>query len=128
MDLNLTVEQQALQDEAVRFARKNLSDGVRARDHDERFDRDLWQRCADYGLLSMPVPAELGGLGLGLPELLAVMEGLGYGGRDMGLLFSLNAHIWTGTIPILTFGTPAQKDRYLAPLCNGSWIAAHAAT
>ena len=33
------------------------------------------------------------------------MEGLGYGCRDQGLLFSINAHMWTTSIPILTFGS-----------------------
>jgi alkylation response protein AidB-like acyl-CoA dehydrogenase len=76
----------------------------------------------------MPVPKEHGGLGLGLSALLAVMEGLGYGTRDQGLLFSLNAHLWTNTIPILRFGTDAQRQRYLPGLCDGSLIGANAAS
>ena len=65
------------------------------------FDREGWQKCAEFGVLGMPIPEEYGGLGLGLSALLAVMEGLGYGTRDQGLLFSLNAHLWTNSIPIL---------------------------
>jgi hypothetical protein len=33
------------------------------------------------------------------------MEGLGYGGSDQGLLFSINAHMWTNSIPLLKYGT-----------------------
>src|SRR5262245_50251205 len=76
----------------------------------------------------MPIPHEYGGLGLGLTDLLAVMEGLGYGTRDQGLLFSLNAHLWTNSIPILQYGTEAQKQQYLPSLSDGRWVGANAAT
>jgi alkylation response protein AidB-like acyl-CoA dehydrogenase len=56
------------------------------------------------------------------------MEGLGYGTRDQGLLFSLNAHLWTNSIPILTYGTEAQKARWLPGLCDGALIGANAAS
>jgi alkylation response protein AidB-like acyl-CoA dehydrogenase len=53
------------------------------------------------------------------------MEALGYGCRDQGLLFSLHAQMWSIEMPILKFGTDAQKRRYLPHLCDGSWIGAH---
>ena len=58
-------------------------------------------------------------------EVLA-MEGLGYACRDNGLIFSLNAHLWACVMPLLTFGTDAQKAHYLPKLASGEWIAAHA--
>ena len=69
----------------------------------------------------MPIPEEYGGLGLGLSSLLAVMEGLGYGTRDQGLLFSLNAHLWTNSIPILQYGTDGAAR---SGTCRGSATAA----
>ncbi len=128
MNFELSEQQQELQKEAVKFARGALSANMRERDREEHFDRALWQACASFGLLRMAIPEEHGGMGLGISDLIAVMEGLGYGARDLGLLFSLNAHLWTTSIPILVYGTPAQKQRWLGPLSDGTLIGANGAS
>ncbi len=126
--MQLAEEWARLQESAIAFARQALDHDVVAADASETFNRDAWRHCADFGVLGMPVPKEYGGLGLGLSALLAVMEGLGYGTRDQGLLFSLNAHLWTNTIPILRYGSEAQRSTYLPGLCDGSLIGANAAS
>lgn len=126
--MRLPEDIERLQASAIAFARQALTYDVVEADAAEVFNLDAWRRCADFGVLAMPVPKEYGGLGLGLPSLLAVMEGLGYGTRDQGLLFSLNAHLWTTSIPILQYGTPAQRETYLPGLCDGSRIGANAAS
>lgn len=123
----LSAEQLRLQEAAFEFAQHMPTDMIE-RDRSATFDRDGWKRCAEFGVLGMPIPQEFGGLGLGLSELLAVMEGLGRGMRDQGLLFSLNAHLWTNSIPILRYGNESQKAKYLEPLCDGSLIGANAAS
>ncbi len=128
MQLELSEERKRLREAAREFARAALGKDMARRDREHEFDREAWRRCAEFGVLGMPVPQQYGGLGLGLTELLAVMEGLGKGTRDQGLLFSLNAHLWTNTIPLLRFGTEAQKERYLRPLCDGSLIGANGAS
>ena len=124
----LTDDQLKLQTSATEFARQRLGRDIIERDRSETFIREDWKACADFGVLAMPVPAEYGGLGLGLTDLIAVMEGLGYGSRDAGILFSINAHLWTVVIPILLFGTEQQKRQYLPRLINGELIGANAAT
>ncbi len=126
--MELSDEQNRLQESAIAFARQALSCDVIAADAAETFNLDGWRRCAEFGVLGMPIPEQHGGLGLGLSALLAVMEGLGYGTRDQGLLFSLNAHLWTNSIPILLYGTDAQRAAYLPGLSNGSLIGANAAS
>lgn len=121
-------QQGRLHEAAIAFARESLAGDMIARDRDARFDRAAWQRCADFGVLGMPIPQEYGGMGLGLSDLLAVMEGLGRGTRDQGLLFSLNAHLWTNSIPILLHGTDEQRRRYLPRLCDGTLIGANGAS
>lgn len=128
MQLELNEERKKLRDAAVEFARVTLCDEMPRRDREGEFDRTAWRRCAEFGVLGMPIPQQYGGMGLGLTDLLAVMEGLGRGARDQGLLFSLNAHLWTNSIPILRFGTEAQKGKYLRPLCDGSFIGANGAS
>ena len=56
------------------------------------------------------------------------MEGMGYGCRDNGLTFALNAQMWTVELPILHFGDDSQKARYLPNMCSGEWIGAHVIT
>jgi L-prolyl-PCP dehydrogenase len=126
--MELSDEQHRLQESAIAFARQALSCDVIAADAAETFNLDGWWRCAEFGVLGMPIPEQHGGLGLGLSALLAVMEGLGYGTRDQGLLFSLNAHLWTNSIPILQYGTDRQRAAYLPGLSNGSLIGANAAS
>lgn len=125
---DLTPEQQEWQAAAIQFARSELGEDAIRRDHEEVFSREEWNRCAKFGILGMPVPAEYGGMGLGLSDVLATMEGLGYGSRDQGLLFSINAHLWTNTMPLLAYGNHEQKQKYLPRLSNGELIGANAAT
>lgn len=126
--LELTPEEAELQGAAIEFARERLGGSRVHADREEAFDHDGWRACAEFGVLGMPIPVEHGGVGLGLTKLLAVMEGLGYGTRDQGLLFSLNAHLWTNSIPILIHGTDDQRRRYLPGLCDGTLVGANGAS
>jgi alkylation response protein AidB-like acyl-CoA dehydrogenase len=128
IDFELSEEQQELQNAAIEFARVELVDDVIRRDREEIFSHDGWKACARFGVQGLPVPAEYGGMGLGITEAIAVMEGLGYGARDQGLLFSLNAHLWTATLPIIFFGTEDQRKKYLPGLASDSLIAANGAS
>jgi alkylation response protein AidB-like acyl-CoA dehydrogenase len=128
MDFDLTQEQQELQNGAIEFARAALNDDMIRRDRDEIFSAEGWKKCADFGVLGLPVPHEYGGMGLGITEVIAVMEGLGYGATDQGLLFSINAHLWTNSLPILVYGTEEQRKKYLPGLSEGSLIGANGAS
>ena len=128
MDLSFTREQLALRDEAISFARRGLTDDVIARDRDATFSRDLWQRCAAFGIQGSAFPARYGGGDVDIIGAMLLMEGLGRGCRDSGLLFAMNGQMWTVQMPILRFGNEAQRERYLPRLCGGEWIGAHGMT
>jgi L-prolyl-PCP dehydrogenase len=55
-----------------------------------------------------------------LPTAMLVMEDLGYGCRDNGLIFSLNAQLWSLELSLVKFGTPAQQRAYLPGLMSGT--------
>ena len=130
MDFALTDEQTAWQEAAIRFARSELVPDLDldARDASRTFWRDGWERCARFGLQGLPIPTAHGGRGLGLPVTIAAMEGLGYACPDNGLIFGINASLWTVAIPILRHGTPEQQQRYLPGLADGSIVGANGAS
>jgi alkylation response protein AidB-like acyl-CoA dehydrogenase len=122
VDLSWSDEQLRLRDAVLSFAERELADDVTARDGSETFPHDLWGRCAKFGILGLPVPEEHGGQGADVMTTLLALETLGYGCRDNGLIFSINAHMWSSAMPILRFGTAEQKAAYLPGLCDGSLI------
>ena len=129
MDFSWSEQQLALRDRYVRFAREELDAGVLERDRSGVFSREHWQKCADFGVLRLSVPEAYGGAaGVDLLTATLAMEGLGYGCRDNGLAFGLNAQLWTVQLPIARFGTEEQKHRFLPDLCSGRRIGAHAIT
>ena len=128
MDFALSERQRHWHDAAERFATEHLTDDLLERDENREFWREGWRRAAQFGIQGLPIPREYGGQGEELPETIAAMEGLGYGCRDNGLLFSMNASIWTNSIPILRYGTDEQKCKYLPGLCDGSVVGANGAS
>jgi alkylation response protein AidB-like acyl-CoA dehydrogenase len=122
MDFELTLEQRTLREEIVRFARDELNDDLIRRDADSSFSTEAWKKCAALGIQGLPVPAGYGGVGADALTIMLAMEALGYGSRDNGLIFSLNAQMWSCEMPIVRFGIEEQKRRYLPGLCDGSLI------
>jgi alkylation response protein AidB-like acyl-CoA dehydrogenase len=124
----LNPEQEEMKAAAIAFARKHLNYDAAAADRAGTFPREAWKACAEFGLQGLPIAEEFGGRGASPLTTIAVMEGIGYACRDRGLLFSINAQLWSVTLPISLWGTPEQKKRYLPGLCDGSLIGANAAS
>ncbi|HEV8262293.1 MAG TPA: acyl-CoA dehydrogenase family protein [Burkholderiales bacterium] len=125
MDFSWSDEQLAFKRTAAEFARKELSAGLRNRERQAEFSRDNWRKCARFGVQGLSIPQTYGGTDTDIMTTMLVMEGLGYGCGDNGLIFALNAQMWSVQHPILTFGTDAQKKKYLPGLCSGELIGAH---
>lgn len=128
MDFAPSPKQIDLRESVTRFARRELRDDVRARDARGEFSRELWRRCATFGIQGLPIPEGYGGSGEDALTTFLALEALGYGCLDGGLTFSLNAQMWSIEMPILRFGREDQKRRYLPALCAGSLIGGHAMT
>ncbi|MCI0335971.1 MAG: acyl-CoA dehydrogenase family protein [Acidobacteria bacterium] len=87
--------------------------------------RELLLKASELDLLRIDIPEQYGGLGLDkvssayVGEQIAVMPSFGA---------SLGAHTTIGTLPIVYFGTPEQRAKYLPKLATGEWIAAYCLT
>jgi alkylation response protein AidB-like acyl-CoA dehydrogenase len=86
---------------------------------------DLLRRAGEIGLLGIEVPEAYGGLGLDKATALLVSERAAKVGS-----FSVawGAHTGIGTLPIVYYGSEAQKQHYLPRLATGAWLAAYALT
>lgn len=124
MDFSWTPEQEQYRKEVIRFGRERLGTAVRDLDRNEEFDRQGWRECAAFGIQGLPVPEQWGGSSADVLTTVCGLEALGYSCRDNGLLFSLSAHIWACEMPVLNFGSEAQKANYLPRLVSGEWIGA----
>ncbi len=124
MDFDWTDDQLRLRLGAVEFASQRLAEGVTERDREGTFPRELWDACAEFGLQGILVPERWRGGGQDLLSAVAVLEGIGYGGRDNGLVFSIAAHAASCEGPLAVFGSEAQKNRWLPRLAGGSAIGA----
>jgi alkylation response protein AidB-like acyl-CoA dehydrogenase len=86
---------------------------------------DLLRRAGELGLLAIEVPEAYGGLGLDKATALLVSERAAKLGS---FSISWGAHTGIGTLPIVYYGSEAQKQRYLPKLASGEWLAAYALT
>ncbi len=85
----------------------------------------LLQKAGEQGLLSTSFPEQYGGLGKDFITSTIVNEGLG-GGHSFSV--AVAAHTGIGSLPILYFGTDAQKEKYIPKLASGEWKGAYGLT
>jgi alkylation response protein AidB-like acyl-CoA dehydrogenase len=85
----------------------------------------LMEKAGEQGLLSVSIPEEYGGLGKDFVTTMITAEGLG-GGFSFSV--AVAAHTGIGTLPILYFGTQAQKEKYIPKLGSGEWKASYGLT
>lgn len=128
MDFSWTDEQLAFKKAVIEFAQKELNRDMIERDRDGEFARDLWKKCAQFGIQGLAVPEKYGGADTDILTAMLTMEGLGYGCNDNGLIFGINAQMWSVQHPILAFGSEEQKQKYLPGMVSGEIIGAHGMT
>jgi alkylation response protein AidB-like acyl-CoA dehydrogenase len=126
VDLDLSDEHRQLQAMCRQFAREVVAPGAERWNRAHRFPTEMFQRLGDLDLCGPLVPQEHGGSDLGMVGYVVAMEELGQG--DQSLAAGWNAHCTIGTLPILRFGTPEQRRRWLPSLARGETIGAFALT
>jgi hypothetical protein len=117
MDFNFTEEQTMLRDLAREILEQEFTqETLRAIEKDpDWIARDVWQNLAEANLLGLAVPEELGGMGFGIIELCLLLQEVG---RSVAPLPAYATLVLAG-LPIAEYGTPEQKQRWLAPMAAG---------
>jgi alkylation response protein AidB-like acyl-CoA dehydrogenase len=87
--------------------------------------KSLLTKAGEQGLLATAFPEEYGGLGKDFITATIVNEYLGAG---HSFSVAIAAHTGIGTLPILYFGTPEQKQKYIPKLISGEWAGAYGLT
>jgi alkylation response protein AidB-like acyl-CoA dehydrogenase len=85
----------------------------------------LMRKAGDAGLLMIDAPQEYGGLELDKATSMLAAERMSEAGS---FSVSYAAHTGIGTLPLVYYGTRAQKDRYLGKIISGEWSAAYCLT
>jgi alkylation response protein AidB-like acyl-CoA dehydrogenase len=88
--------------------------------------RSLMRRAGELGLLSADIPEVYGGMGLDKVSSTLITEKMTQGGTSFTVTFA--DHTGIGSLPIVFFGTPRQKEKYLPRLASGECIGAYALT
>ncbi len=83
------------------------------------------RKAGELGLLMMDSPEEYGGLELDKASGMLVSEKIAYSGA---FSVAFTAHTGIGTLPLIYYGTPEQKEKYLEKLTSGEWISAYCLT
>ena len=108
------------------FAAAEVEPHVAQWDRDKHFPSDLVGKMGDLGLYGLVVPEEFGGSledsdGGAFTSLCIAIEELGYVDQSVGI--TLSAGVGLGINPILTYGSQAQKERFLPDLVAGRTLA-----
>lgn len=109
------------------FAQARLGAAVKDNEDSPSFE-ERWRALGELGALGLPVPESYGGLGLDALTTAGVIEALGSGCEDGGLLFSACAHLFACAVPIAHHGSEALKLSFLPRLCSGEFCGANAIT
>jgi alkylation response protein AidB-like acyl-CoA dehydrogenase len=85
----------------------------------------LMDKAGELGLLAVSIPEEYGGFGKNFNTSMLVADAIGAG---HSFAVALSAHTGIGTLPILYYGSKAQKDKYIPKLASGEWKASYCLT
>ena len=84
--------------------------------------RELMRKAGELGLLAVEIPEAYGGLGLDKVSGCLVSE---KSARDGSFAVSFMGHTGIGSLPIVYFGSEAQKQKYLPKFASGEWVSSY---
>ena len=126
MDFGLSKKHEMARSLFKEFAENEVKPLAQEVDETEKFPRATVDKMAKYGFLGIPVPKELGGQGCDILTYVMCVEELSKVCGTTGVIVS--AHTSLCVDPILTFGTPEQKAKYVPDLASGKKLGAFGLT
>jgi len=119
-------EQRMIASTCLEFIRQEIDPNLDRIDAmEEGLMPSLVEKAGELGMLGMSVPIDLSGMGADFPTSILATE---YLGRGHSFSVAYGAHTGIGTLPILYYGTEAQKQKYIPNLATGVWKAAYCLT
>ena len=126
MDFSLNDHQKLIRDTVRQFMENEVRPGVRQRDREGRFPTQEIAKLAELGCCGMLVPEEWGGPGLDTVSYVLMLEEVAR--VDAAMATSLGVTNSAVQVPLLGFGTEAQKKKYLRRLASGEILGAFCLT
>ena len=93
---------------------------------DYAFTKSCMEKAAELGFLSISVPENYGGMGMGFVSTMLVCDYIS--GATGSFSTAFGAHTGIGTMPIVLYGTEEQKQTYVPKLASGEWFGAYCLT
>ncbi len=122
----LNEEQEQIREAARDFAQGRLAPGAAVRDRDHAFPRAELAEMGELGFLGMLVPEAHGGSETGMLAYALALEEIAAADGACSTIMSVHSSV--GCVPILKFGSDAQKARFLPKMAAGEWIGGFALT
>jgi alkylation response protein AidB-like acyl-CoA dehydrogenase len=121
---DLSEEHQQIAQTTQEFARNEILPNVEKIEHKEfAVTRALIRKACEIGIGNVDIPEQYGGSDMDKISSAIIAEHMSVSGS---FSVSFGGHVGIGTLPIVYFGTPEQKAKYLPKLATGEWIAAYA--
>ncbi len=124
---DLNEEQRMMRDSTKEFVDRELwAHWERFEKKDYAFTKECMEKAGELGLLSIAVPTEYGGMGMGFVSTMLVCDYIS--GATGSFSTAFGAHTGIGTLPITLYGTEEQKKKYVPKLATGEWFGAYCLT
>src|SRR3954469_4420218 len=121
---DFTDEHRQIAQTTEEFALKEIVPNLEKIEHkDYSVSRDLIKKASELGLTSVDIPEEYGGMEMDKVSPAIIAD---YIAKSGSFSVTWGAHVGIGTLPIVYFGTPEQKQKYLPKLASGEWVGAYA--
>jgi butyryl-CoA dehydrogenase len=121
-----TQEQQLIRETARKFAQERLAPNSAQWERQAAYPRAIIEEMGALGFMGMTVPAEWGGAGTNNVAYSLALQEIAAG--DGAIATIVSGHNSVGVMPILTYGTEAQKRRYVRDLAAGRKLSAFCLT